>query len=214
MNTDDAPIPAPEAYDEDTLAFYEREAANYARWKGGTAVNAARWMDGFLARMEPGARILELGCGSGRDAETMIGRGFDVTPTDGAAGMAQAAAKRLGRPVKVMRFEELEAENEYDGVWASAALLHAPAAALPDMLSRVRRALKPGGTFYASYKKGVGKGEGRDGMGRLYNYPTTPALYGAYAASGPWAGMTLEEGTGMSYDGAMAVIQHVLAVKP
>ena len=57
----------------------------------------------------------------------------------------------------------------YDGVWASACLLHVPRDELAGVLARIHRALKPEGLFYASYK--VGHGDGRDSFGRYYNYP-------------------------------------------
>lgn len=96
-----------------------------------------------------------------------------------------------------MRFEQLEAVADYDGVWASASLLHVPAPTLPDILARVHRALRPGGVFVASFKSG--NGEGRDGMGRYYNYPTPEGLDVAYRAAG-WTDLTLEKNMGSGYD--------------
>src|SRR5437870_3109618 len=111
------------AHDPDTLAFYDREAAKYAsRDKPGLN----KRLETFLASLAKGAKILELGCGSGRDCEAMIRAGFNVTPTDGSVGLAAEAEKRLGRPVKIMRFEELDERGVYDAVWASACLLHVP----------------------------------------------------------------------------------------
>jgi hypothetical protein len=56
----------------------------------------------------------------------MLQRGFDVHPTDGVPEMARKAEIRLGRRVRVMRFDELDSSEEYDAVWASASLLHVP----------------------------------------------------------------------------------------
>ncbi len=56
----------------------------------------------------------------------MIAAGFDVTPTDGSAGLAREAEKRLGRPARVMKFEELSETGAYAAVWANACLLHVP----------------------------------------------------------------------------------------
>src|SRR5687768_16464593 len=106
-------------------------------------------MDAFLKRLPAGASVLELGCGSGQDSEAMLARGFDVTPTDGSAELARQAEKRLGRPVRVLLFEEVEEKEVYDGVWASACLLHVPRAELAGIIGRINDALKPGGVFYA-----------------------------------------------------------------
>ena len=84
----------------------------------------------------------------------MIHAGFDVTPTDGSPGLAREAENRLRRPIKIMRFEDLDEQAMYDGVWANACLLHVPAERLGDVLAKVYAALRHGGRFYASYKMG------------------------------------------------------------
>src|SRR5260221_12093881 len=100
----------------------------------------------------------------------MIARDFDVTPTDGSPGLTAEAEKRLGRSVLVMRFEELEADTEFDAVWANACLLHVSMASLPAILKRIHRALRPRGLFFACFK--AGDGEGRDRLSPVYNFPS------------------------------------------
>ena len=75
----------------------------------------------------------------------MLDRGFDVDPTDGVPAMAAEAETLLGRPVRIMRFDELEAAAAYDGIVALASLLHVPRDDLAGVLARIWRALKPGG---------------------------------------------------------------------
>src|SRR5438105_3555823 len=89
------------AHDQATLDFYASEASRYASESEG---HVSRWLEGFMQALPAGARILELGCGSGNDAEAMMSRGFAVDPTDGAPAMAAEAESKLGRPVRVMRF--------------------------------------------------------------------------------------------------------------
>ncbi len=86
-------------FDSATLDFYASEAPVYAA-SGPNGI--ARHLPAFLKRLKPGAQILELGCGGGRDAEHMIAQGFDVDATDGAAEIAAQAAQRLHRPVGLM----------------------------------------------------------------------------------------------------------------
>ncbi len=183
--------------DRDTLAFYDRESATYAV-RGGKS-GASPTLTGFLAHLKPGARILELGCGGGQDAQAMIAAGFEVTPTDGSPGLAEQAEERLGVPVRVMRFDELEGDGTFDAVWANACLLHVPELGLADILGRVRRALRPGGLFFASYKGG--EGGGRDSLGRYNNFPTRETLMAAYAQAGPWRRIDVESQLGGGYDG-------------
>ncbi|MEJ7777632.1 MAG: class I SAM-dependent methyltransferase [Sphingomicrobium sp.] len=184
------------AHDEKTLRFYAAEAPVYtaAGPDGGN-----RHLHGFLDRLASGARILELGCGGGRDCEAMLARGYRVDPTDGVEAMARKAEQRIGVPVRVMRFDELAAKEEYDAVWASASLLHVPRPALPSVLATVHRALKRGGLHYASYK--AGGTEGRDRFGRYFNNLSLDQALDAYRASADWAVLATEEYEGGGYEG-------------
>ena len=194
-------------HDADTLAFYDREAAAYAARKRGAPERLHR----FLEQLRPRACILELGCGAGQDAELMTAAGFDVTPTDGSAGLAAQAQARLGRPVRVMRFEELDEVAAYDAVWANACLLHVPEDGLADVLGRIHRALKPGGRFNAGFK--AGDGGDRDSLGRYYNFLDEARLRTAYGAAGEWAALELTAGQGGGFDGVMRDWWFVDAVK-
>jgi len=185
-------------FDPATIDFYNAEAPDYmASGRGGVG----RHLPDFIARLGSGAKVLELGCGGGRDSERMIAAGLDVEPTDGSEGMARQAEQRLGRPVRVMRFEELDAVETYDAVWAHASLLHVPRDALPDIISRVHRALKPGGLHYANFKAG-GTG-GRDQMGRYYNYLSLDQAQDFYRQSGGWEFVEAFDYEGGGYDGKM-----------
>lgn len=190
--------------DAATLAFYQREAPRYT---ASSAQGPSRHLDAFLDRLEPGARILELGCGGGRDAARMVERGFRVDPTDGTPAMVRKAQERFGLPARVMRFDELCAENEYAGIWAHASLLHSPRRDLARILRRVCRALQPGGWHYANFK--LGTGEGRDSLGRLYNFPAPEWLCASYAAVEGW---DIVETTTYTADGFDEVARDWLAL--
>lgn len=196
------------AHDPETLAFYAREAPDYAASGPG---GIGRHLEPFLERLAPGARILELGCGSGRDAAHMEARGFTVDATDGVPEMAAQAAARLGHAVRVMRFDELEAIEAYDGIVAAYSLLHVPRGGLPDVLSRIWRALKPGGWHAATFKSG-GQ-EGRDRLGRYYNYPSDPELRAWYDGAGEWGEFATETGDGRGYEGGVSTFISVLLQK-
>jgi len=193
--------------DAETLSFYATEAEIYAQ-RARTAKNAR--LDGFLTGLPPGAKILELGCGGGQDSQAMLARGFDVTPTDGSPEMAEQAERLLGRPVAVLAFDQLDETAAYDAVWASACLLHVPRPELAAVLSRIHKALKPGGTFYASFK--AGSAEGRDGLQRYYNYPSRDWLTAQYAPLA-WMSVDVAENTGRGYDGEETDWLHVTAMR-
>lgn len=141
----------------------------------------------------------------------MLAGGFEVEATDGSPGMIAKAEARLGRRVRRMLFEELEAEGAYDGVWASACLLHVPQDELAGVLARIWRALRPGGVFHARYK--AGDGGGRDGLGRYYNFPTFEDLLASYEGAGLWQRLQLNGEESGGYDGVRRHWIRVEAVK-
>ena len=126
--------------------------------------------------------MLELGCGGGQDSNRIRQRGFSVTATDGVPAMVAKANERFDLGAKLMRFDELDAENAYVGIWAHACLLHCPRADLPGVLQAIWRALRDEGLHFASYK--LGDGEGRDLLGRLHNFPPANWLRDAYREAG------------------------------
>ena len=178
-----------------TSSFYADNAAVYAARERNLP---RRRLDAFLDALPVGAPILELGCGGGQDAAYMLSRGFDVPPTDGSAELAREAEKRIGRPVRIMRFETLDSEGAFDGIWAEASLLHAPRSTLPDIFDRIHRALKTGGILHASFK--AGEAEGHDKFGRYYNYPSAVWLQDMLSA-GRWKNFTMSEADGGGFDG-------------
>jgi len=193
---------------DDTLLFYGRNAEAYAGWAKAPSTR----LKGFLALLPPRGSILELGCGAGHHASVMLEAGFRLRATDGSPEIAAIASHRLGHPVEAMRFDELDEREAYDGVWASACLLHVPRDELAGILARIRRALKRDGVFYASYKIGQGD-DGRDSLGRYYNYPSPEWLQSAYAASGAWHQLKADSSEIKSFDEAPATMRHLVVRK-
>ena len=165
--------------DRATIAFYEANAPRYTLSFGQAP---SRHLDGFLDRLEPGARLLELGCGGGRDSARIIERGFDLDATDGTPAMVRKANERFDVGARVLRFDELDAEEAYDAVWAHACLLHVARADLPGILAAILHALRPGGWHFANFK--LGTDEGRDPLGRLTNLPDEDWLERSYHEAG------------------------------
>lgn len=177
-----------------TIGFYDANATRYA---ADGSVN--RKLGRFLDQCKTGGTILELGTGSGRDARAMLDAGYVVDATDGSAELAAIASGVLGQPVRVLRFEELDAVAAYDGIYASASLLHVPRDGLPDVLDRIWTALKPGGVVWASFK--AGNAEGLDELGRYYNYFSAGELVQLWNSVGRWSAVSVESWLGSGFDG-------------
>ncbi len=182
------------AHDHDTISFYSDEADAYTSQNRQADYDR---LETFMRTLPVGGKILELGCGAGDDSAIFLGRGFNVTPTDGTPEIAHAASQRLKRPVPVLLFENLDEKDAYDGVWANACLLHVPRKELFPIINRIYTALKQKGVFYASFKAGTQ--EGRDSFGRYFNYPTTEWLYQTYHSL-PWDKVDIVEDIGSGYD--------------
>lgn len=152
--------------DQETMAAYAAHVEKYRNLVTKQGGNCR--LEGFLDRLQPGAAILDLGCGIGDSAARMRDAGFIVSCMDASPDMAAMAREQHGLDVQVKSFDELAAEAAYDAVWASFSLLHAARADMPANLSRIRRALRPGGIFYMGLK--AGGHEARDSAGRFYAY--------------------------------------------
>lgn len=157
--------------DPDTIAFYDSDPEGYSGRTYGRDMGVQRGM--FVSHLPEGGRVLDLGCGSGRDSAAMMRMGFDVVPVDGSEGMCRVASENLGIPVRHLLFEDLDYVDEFDGVWACASLLHVPSVNLPRAFSLVSRALKEDGVLFACFKKGSFEGY-RDG--RWYTDLDLPGL--------------------------------------
>lgn len=135
-----------------TLDYYNENARDFAAFT--VAVDFAVVQDRFLALLSAGERILDFGCGSGRDAKRFLDEGFAVEATDGCPELCRIASDYTGIPVRNELFEELSAESAYDGIWACSSILHVSKAELPNVFGKMVRALRPAGVIYTSFKYG------------------------------------------------------------
>lgn len=157
--------------DETTRGFYDGDPEGYSestRWNDVTSLTGR-----FISRLPPGARILDMGCGSGRDTLAFRRLGFGVVPVDGSEGMCRIASEFTGSEVRRLDFLDLDYVDEFDGVWACASLLHLRPEEIPEVMDLVRRALRSGGVFFLSFKEGDFRGY-RDG--RWYTDMTSEGL--------------------------------------
>ncbi len=140
-----------------TLKYYQDNAQTF--FDGTVNVDMSSLYEAFTRHLAPGARVLDAGCGSGRDAKAFQEMGYQVEAFDASPAMVELAREHTGLPVKVMSFEDVDWKEEFDGIWCCASLLHVPAVELPGVMRRLADALKPGGVWYVSFKYGDGERE-------------------------------------------------------
>ena len=143
--------------DKITLSYYNTHAQDFVQ--GTVGVDFHITQDRFLAQLPAGAKILDFGCGSGRDTKYFLERGFAVEATDGSAELCKLASEHTGISVKQMLFDELDAVAKYDGIWACASILHLGWADLVVVMRKMVRAVKGEGVIYTSFKYGHFTGE-------------------------------------------------------
>lgn len=139
-----------------TLRFYDTNADVFTA--GTVQVDFSAVADRFLRKIPEGGSILDFGCGSGRDTKYFLEKGYQVTAIDGSKELCERASAFTGIKIRQMLFQELDDFEKYDGIWACASILHVSRDALPDVLMRMYRALKPGGMMYISFKYGTFSG--------------------------------------------------------
>lgn len=136
------------------VEYYNINAESF--FAGTVNADMSLWRDKFAAYIPNGGRILDAGCGSGRDSHAFMQHGYSVVAFDASSEMCRMASELIGQDVLQMRFDEMAFEDEFDGIWACASLLHVPTDDLPDILGKVRNALKTQGILYISFKYGEG----------------------------------------------------------
>lgn len=150
---------------DNTIKFYNENAKKYYEdTKNGDMKNI---YGNFLENIKNGGSILDLGCGSGRDSLYFINEGYKVTSVDGSINLALEAEKLTGQRVIVSMFEELHLEEQFNGIWACASLLHVKRENIIDVINRLSLNLKDDGVFYMSFK--YGENEFIDEKGRYFN---------------------------------------------
>lgn len=192
--------------DDQTLDFYTREAAAYAEY--ASKEKRSPILTAFADRLPRGGDVLDFGCGSGWAANRFIQLGFTASGFDGSAGLAAEARSRYGVNVTVGRFEDFAEKAAYDGIWASFCLLHDGRAAMPGHLTRLRTALRPGGSIYIGLKEGTG--QSRDKLNRLYTYFSEAEMRDLMLSAG-FSGFTAQIEPSTGYDGSTIDSMHIIA---
>ena len=139
-----------------TLDYYNKNSDNFVA--NTISVDFKRTQDKFLDKLQ-GKRILDFGCGSGRDTKYFLEKGYEVDAVDGSEELCKAASKYTGIQVRQMLFQELIELNRYDGIWACSSILHLSKDELRIVFPKMLDALCSNGIIYTSFKYGEFEGE-------------------------------------------------------
>ena len=157
-----------------TLDYYNKNSEEY--FNSTLNVDMTNTYKAFLKLVPKGGKILDLGCGSGRDSMNFMKLGYEVTAVDGAKELAKKASVLLGKEVIVSTFEELKLKEKFHGIWACASLLHIKREDLKIVLNNLYNNLDDNGVFYMSFK--YGEKEYLDDKNRYFNCFTDESIIG------------------------------------
>jgi len=137
-----------------TIDYYNKHAEEFTA--STFEVDMESLYQPFLADLPEGARILDVGCGSGRDTLAFKKKGYQVDAIDYSEELVKKASRLTGIPIKLKSFYEIDDYEAYDGIWACASLLHCERNHLKEVIGKLVSALKPNGVLYMSFKYGNG----------------------------------------------------------
>ena len=166
-----------------TLAHYDSRAKSF--WEGTRDHDVSQNVEALLLELQvpPPARILDFGCGPGRDLADFSRRGHQPIGLEGSPNFAAMARSETGCEVWLQDFLALDLPAaSFDGVFANASLFHVPRQEIVRVLGELRACLHPGGVLFSSNPRGANE-EGWD-RGR----------YGAYHDFETWKGLALAAG--------------------
>lgn len=165
-----------------TLGHYEQRAEQF--WEGTRDHDVSQNRDALLRHLSVNpARILDFGCGPGRDLMAFTDAGHEAVGLDGAAAFCEMARTHSGCEVLHQDFLALSLPDAaFDGIFANASLFHVPLQELPRVLGELHAALRPDGVLFSSNPRGDNR-EGFNG-----------ARYGSYHDYVRWSAMVTERG--------------------
>jgi len=155
----------------DSTSYYNSNSSKYINDTFNADMSVVR--ERFLCYLPARGKILDAGCGPGRDAKAFKDSGYDVYAMDASQSMVEHCRTILGERVTLSTFQEYETEIKFDGIWACASLLHLKPEELDAVLKKFTGFLKPGGVFFMSFKYGE-KDYVKDG--RYFNCHTSETI--------------------------------------
>lgn len=145
---------SPSEQEAETIKTYDKNAAQWTMVHH--AVNEWAGVAQEFKELLPSGKILEIGCGGGRDAATLIKLGFDYIGTDASTGMVNAAQKIVpyANFQQCSVYELAKLGLTFDGFWACAVLLHIPRYRIDDALQGIASVVSQGAIGMISIKDG------------------------------------------------------------
>jgi SAM-dependent methyltransferase len=145
-----------------SIAYYQNQALAY--FEQTFEVDPASFLMPLVKHLPPGAKVLDVGCGSGRDMLWLQNRGFYSTGLDCSPDLSALAREKTGLSVLEADFETFDfSQMQMDALLLVGALVHLPQTRFLPVLKRILQALNSGGLLLITMKQGQGAKQAPDG---------------------------------------------------
>ena len=141
--------------------YYESNAEHYAAET--FSADMSEQYQRFLPLLKKGAKILDVGSGSGRDACYFQKHGYQVTALEPSKNLCREIRKVFSGEIICSDIQNYRPKERYDGIWACASLIHLQEEEILRFFEKIDLYLNDNGVVYVSGKNGIPTGEGEDG---------------------------------------------------
>ena len=141
--------------------YYESNAERYAAET--FFADMSEQYQRFLPLLKKGAKILDVGSGSGRDACYIQKHGYQVTALEPSKNLCREIRKVFSGEIECSDIQNYQPAERYDGIWACASLIHLQEEEILCFFEKIEQLLKANGIIYISGKNGIPTGKAEDG---------------------------------------------------
>lgn len=156
-----------------TLDYYENNSSNLAKRYESAKVDNIHML--LLKTFPTNSHLLEIGCGSGRDADFLYNKGYDIIAIDGSKEMIteakQCHPELIGKLKTVIIPDQLHFESSsFDGVYSIATMMHLDKDEINCTFEKIAMMLKTNGKFLfsVSLQRDDVDDQGKDEKGRYF----------------------------------------------
>ncbi|WP_275532835.1 class I SAM-dependent methyltransferase [Blautia sp. An81] len=141
--------------------YYESNAEHYAAET--IYADMSEQYQSVLPLLKKGAKILDVGSGSGRDACYFQKQGYQVTALEPSKNLGREIRKVFSGEIVCSDIQSYQTTERYDGIWACASLIHLQEEEILCFFKKIDMYLNDNGIVYVSGKSGISTGEVEDG---------------------------------------------------
>ncbi len=139
-----------------TISYYDRNAEDFFR--NTVDVDMTEIYNEFTSLLPEKAKIIDLGCGAGRDVLYFKKLGYNIIGVDNSPEIVRLASKYTKENIILQDFTKLDYREEFDGIWACASLLHFSKTKLISVIEKIIEYIRKSGIIYTSFKYGDSEG--------------------------------------------------------